>query len=52
MATRQFFTATNEQRNTARLPVVTTTGVSHINIPPVSHDPIEREPTDTGTTSP
>ena len=41
-----------EQRNTAELPVVTTTDVLQMNIPPVSHDLIETEHTEPGTTSP
>ena len=35
VATRQFFTMVEEQRNTAELPVVTTTDVLQMNIPPV-----------------
>ena len=49
--TRHFFTTVNEQRNTTELPVVTTTGVSQMDIPPVSHDPIETEPTEPGNYS-
>ena len=52
VATRQFFTMMNEQRNTTDLPVVTATDASHMNIPLVSHDLIETEPTEPGTTSP
>ena len=51
-ATRHFFNMVNEQRNITELPVTTATGVSQINTPPVSHDPIETEPTEPGTTSP
>ena len=42
----------SEQRNTTELPVVTATDASHVNIPPVSHDLNETEPTEPGTTSP
>ena len=31
---------------------MTATGVSQIDTPPVSHDPIETEPTELGTASP
>ena len=51
-ATRHFSTMVNEQRHTTNLPAVTTTGVSQVNIPPVSHYPIETEPTEPGTTCP
>ena len=51
-ATRHFFNMVNEQRNKTELPVMTTTGVSQIDSPSVSHDPIETEPTKPGTTSP
>ena len=50
--TRHFFTMVSEQRNTTELPVVTATDVLHVNIPPVSHDLIETESTEQGTTSP
>ena len=50
--TRHFFTTVSEQRNTTELPVVTATDALHVNIPPVSHDLIETEPTEPGTTSP
>ena len=50
--TRQFFIMMNKQKNTAELPVVTATDVLHVNIPPVSHDLIETEHTEPGTTSP
>ena len=50
--TRHFFTMVSEQRNTTELPVVTATDALHVNIPPVSHDLIETEPTEPGTTSP
>ena len=49
--TRHFFTTVSEQRNTTELPVVTATDVLHVNIPSVSHDLIETEPTEPGTTS-
>ena len=42
----------NEQRNITELAVTTATGVSQIDTPPVSHDPIETEPTEPGTMSP
>ena len=42
----------SKQRNTTELPVVTATDASHVNIPPVSHDLNETEPTEPGTTSP
>ena len=51
-ATRHFFTMVDEQRNTAELPVVTTTDALQMNIPPVSHDLIETEHTEPGTTHP
>ena len=51
-ATRQFFIRMNEPINTTELPVVTATDASHVNIPPVSHDLIETEHTEPGTTSP
>ena len=31
---------------------MTATGVSQIDTPPISHDPIETEPSEPGTTSP
>ena len=34
------------------MPVTSATGVSQIDTPPISHDPIETEPTELGTTSP
>ena len=40
-ATRYFFTTVDEQRNTAELPVVTTTDVSQMNVPTVSQVLIE-----------
>ena len=49
--TRCFFTMTDEQRNTAELPVVTT-HESQVNVPTVPHVPIETEPTEPGTRSP
>ena len=51
-ATRHFFTMVSKQRNITELPVVTATDASHVNIPPVSHDLNETEPTEPGTTSP
>ena len=50
--TRHFFTTVSEQRNTTEFPVVTATDALHMNIPPVSHDLNETEPTEPGTTSP
>ena len=41
IATRQFFNTVHERRNVPEVPVMTTTDVSHIDTPPVSHDPIE-----------
>ena len=43
-ATRDFFNTVNERRNIPEVPVMTKTGVSWIDTPPVSHDPIETEP--------
>ena len=51
-ATRHFFTMVDEQRNTAELPVVTTTDASQMNVPTVSHAPIETGPTEPGTACP
>ena len=51
-ATRQFFNTVHERRNVPEVPVTTATGVSEIDTPPVSHDLIETEPTEPGTTSP
>ena len=51
-ATRHFFNTVNERRNVPKVPVMTATGVSQIVTPPVSHDPIETEPAEPGTTSP
>ena len=51
-ATRHFFNTVNERRNVPEVPVMTTTGVSQIDTPPVSQDPIATEPTEPGTTSP
>ena len=42
--TRHFFTTVDEQRNTAELPVVTTTDASQMNVPTVPHVLIETEP--------
>ena len=50
--TRQFFTMVSEQRNTTELPVVIATDALHVNIPSVSNDLNETEPTEPGTTSP
>ena len=52
VATRHFFNTVNERRNVPEVPVMTATGVSQIDTPPVSHDPIETEPTEPGTMSP
>ena len=51
-ATRHFFNTVNERRNVPEVPVMTTRGVSQIDTPPVSHDPIETDPAEQGTTSP
>ena len=51
-ATGHFFNTVNERRNVPKVPVMTATGVSQIDTPPVSHDPIETEPAEPGTTSP
>ena len=51
-ATRCFFTAVDEQRNTGELPVVTTTDASQVDVPTVPHILIETEPTEPGTRSP
>ena len=50
--TRCFFTMVDEQRDTAELPVVTTTDASQMNVPTVSHALIETGPTEPGTVSP
>ena len=50
--TRHFFTIVDEQRNTAELPVATTTDASQMNVPTVSHALIETEPTEPGSTFP
>ena len=50
--TRHFFTMVDEQRNTAELPVVTTTDASQMNVPTVSHALIETGLTEPGTTCP
>ena len=50
--TRYFFTAVDEQRNIAELPVVTPTDASQMNVPTVPPVPIETEPPEPGTTSP
>ena len=47
-ATRHFFTTVDEQRNTAELPVVTTTDASQMNVPTVSPP----RPTTTATCRP
>ena len=51
-ATRCFFTTVYEQRNTAELPVVTTTDASQMNVPTVSQVLIETGPTELETTCP
>ena len=51
-ATRHFFTTVDEQRNTAELPVVTTTDASQMNVPTVSQVLIETGPTEPETTCP
>ena len=50
--TRHFFAMVSKQRNTTELPVVTATDALHVNVPPVSHDLNETEPTEPGSTSP
>ena len=50
--TRYFFTMVDEQRNTAELPVITTTDASQVDVPTVPHVLIETEPTEPGTRSP
>ena len=50
--TRHFFNTVNEQRNIPEVPVMSATGVSQIDTPPVPHDPIETEPAESETTSP
>ena len=51
-ATRHSFTMIDEQRNTAELPVITTTDTSQMNVPTVSYNLIETGPTESGTTCP
>ena len=51
-ATRLFFNAVSERRNIPEVLVMSTTGVSQINAPPVPPDPIETEPAESGTASP
>ena len=51
-ATRHFFNTVNEWRNIPEVPVTSATGVSQIDTPPVSHDPIETEPAGPETMSP
>ena len=51
-ATRHFLNTVNERRNIPEVPVMTATGVSQTDTPPVSHDSIETEPTEPETTSP
>ena len=51
-ATRPLFNTMNERRNIPEVPVMSTTGVSQIDTPPVPPDPIETEPTEPGTASP
>ena len=48
-ATRHFFNTVNERRTVPKVPVMTTTGVSQVDTPPVSHDPVETEPAEPGT---
>ena len=50
--TRLFFNAVSERRNIPEVPVMSTTGVSQINAPPVPPDPIETKPAESGTVSP
>ena len=50
--TRLFFNAVSERRNIPEVLVMSTTGVSQINAPPVPSDPIETEPAESGTASP
>ena len=52
VATRHFFNTANGRRNVPEVPVITATGVLQIDTPPVSHDPIETEPAESGITSP
>ena len=47
VVTRHFFTTVDEQRNTAELPVVTTTDASQMNVSTVPHVLIETEPPET-----
>ena len=51
-ATRCFFTTVDEQRNTAELPLETTTDASQMNVPTVSQALIETGPTEPRTTCP
>ena len=51
-ATRLFFNTVNERRNVPKVPVTPATGVSQIDTPSVSPDPIETEPAEPGTASP
>ena len=51
-ATRHFFNTVNERRNIPEGPVMTATGVSQTDTPPVSHNPIATEPAEPETTSP
>ena len=51
-ATRHFFSTVNEWKNIPEVLVMTATGVSQIDTPPVSHDLIETEPAEPGTVSP
>ena len=49
---RLFFNTVNERRNVPEVPVMSTTGVSQIDTPPVPLDPTETEPAEPGTASP
>ena len=51
-ATRLFFNTVNERRNIPEVLVMSTTGVSQIDTPPVPPDPIETEPAEPETVSP
>ena len=51
-ATRLFLNTVNERRNIPEVLVTSTTGVSQIDTPPATPDPIETEPTEPGTASP
>ena len=51
-ATRLFFNTVNERRNVPEVPVMSATGVSQIDTPPVPPDPNETESAEPGTVSP